>query len=440
PAAPAAPTAAPAEAAQPTAAPAQPIELTLISPDRELDQKVVAVYVSTFNAKMEQEGKPWRVKPILGPATDTDFFTKLTVDAAAQTLPDLVDLQSSWVADLAASRAIVDLAPYISTWDERDSIYPVILDAAKINNTYYSMPGGASTFSFFYRKDVLDAAGISTDQPKTWDDFYGACDNIATKAGIAAVCLPAATPWGGGTWQEGFRQVLMGFEGTIYDTADNTWVVSGPNLLKALTVYETLAKNKWLTVDELLGPNPWEPTKYQMFPAGELALCTGGDWQWTFDWGPEGATPIEGLFDKVARWQFPSEKGEPFVFVGVGGGLSISANSAHPEGAWEYLRHTAQAEVQCEAMKIHVGGPSGRKDIAEKCSFYTTAVNGKMVEATEFFGTGKFLASYTGESKYSDGIARATEEVITLQKTPEQAMADFAKAMKDALGDAAKEL
>jgi ABC-type glycerol-3-phosphate transport system substrate-binding protein len=227
----------------------------------------------------------------------------------------------------------------------------------------------------------------------------------------------------------------MSFNGEIYSESESKWVVSSPGLLKALTVYQTLAKNKWLTVDALLNPNPWEPTKYQMFPKGELAVCTGGDWQWTFDWGPDGATPIDGLFEKVGRWQFPSEDGKPFVFVGTGGGPAVSAKTKNLDAAWAFLEHMSRAEVTCEANKIYLGGPSGLDNFAELCPDYKTQVGGKMLEATSFFGTGKILRNRVGESKIVDGICRATEDVITLKSTPEEAMAAFAAAMKDSLGE-----
>ncbi len=235
--------------------------------------------------------------------------------------------------------------------------------------------------------------------------------------------------------------MLLSFNGTIYDTNDSKWVVSGPNLLKAFGVYETLAKNDWLTVEELMNPNPWEPTQVPGVSCRQLAMCTGGDWQWTFDWGPDGATPIEGLFEKVARWQYPTEDGKPYVFVSTGGGAAISAKTKSADGAWAYLETIGSNEVGCETLPIYLGGPSGRDDFADACPAYKTAVNGKMYEASTTFSSGRFLRSYTGESKFSDGIARATEDIITMKRTPEEAMANFAKAMKDSIGpDLVKEM
>lgn len=109
------------------------------------------------------------------------------------------------------------------------------------------------------------------------------------------------------------------------------WCIA-PNLLNAFKVYEPLSSNGWLTVDELLAPNPWEPIKYEGFPAGNVVIVTGGDWQWTFDWGPEGATPIDGLFQKVERWAFPVEDSNPFIFLDGGVGPVVVANTKLLDG------------------------------------------------------------------------------------------------------------
>jgi len=228
------------------AASAEPIEMSLMSPDRELDQKSVGVAIASFNERMKKEGKPWSVKGMPGPATDNDYNTKINVSAGAGTLPDIVMLGANVVADLAAGGALADLSGNIAKWDNYSHVFPVLKEANLINGKNYTLPGAASTFTFFYRKDVLSKNSIKDAQPNTWDDFYGLCDNIS-KAGVAAVCLPAATAWGGGSWQEGFRQVWMSFNGEIYSDSESKWVVSSPGLLKALTVYQTLAKNKWLT-------------------------------------------------------------------------------------------------------------------------------------------------------------------------------------------------
>ncbi len=79
------------------------VELTYMSPDRELGQQYDKIIIDSFNERMKKEGKPWSVKAVPGPATDNDYNTKVNVDAAAGTMADIVGLNSSVVADLAAS-------------------------------------------------------------------------------------------------------------------------------------------------------------------------------------------------------------------------------------------------------------------------------------------------------------------------------------------------
>jgi multiple sugar transport system substrate-binding protein len=214
-------------------------------------------------------------------------------------------------------------------------------------------------------------------------------------------------------------------------------------LLGALGVIETLATNDWLTVDMLLSPNPWEPIKYDGFPKGTVLFVTGGHWQWTFDWGPNGQTPIEGLFEKVDTWLFPSQIGEPFVYTSLGGGYAVSAASEHPDAAFEYVKHVLDPAVTCENSQAvdHVWGPTARDDVAGMCEYFRTAVNGKLASASGDMKVGRSMRSYVGEGKISDEVARVTESIITGKATAEEAMEQFAKEMRESLGeDAVKEL
>jgi len=430
-AAPAAPAAQPAGGAA-SAPAAALIELGYMTPDRELENRTKEVLIKGFNARMEQEGKLYRMTDVRGPATDNDIKTKLTLDAAAGTLPDVFRPRPEMIADFVAANYLADLRGHLESWADWSQYPDVLKPFAEIDGKIIGLPSGG-TFSFYYRKDLLEANGISTEQPKTWDEFFAVCGEIADKTDAVPTGIPAATPWGGGTWGEAFQMIWLSFNGSIFE--DGKWVVHSPNLLKAFQVYETLATNGWLTVDELLSPNPWEPIKYEGFPDGTVAIVTGGDWQWTFDWGPEGATPIEGLFEKVERWAFPAEDGNPFTFVDGGVGDVVAATSASVEGSADFIKYGADPEVACEVMQIHIGGPSARKDMAAKCDYYNTAVNGKMAQASKFFETGRnFNFNQLGSGKISDGVGRATEDIITGSKTAQEALDAFAEAMIDALG------
>ena len=315
------------------------IEITTMSPGRDLGIAYDQAVADAFNANMEAAGKPYRVVLGHGPATDNDYVAKINLDAASGQSADVTNVNYAAYQDMVAAGYLADITDLANAWDEWPKFADVIKDQLTIDGKIYGLSGG-TTFTLFYRKDVLEKAGISTDQPATWDEFYSRCDEILSKTGATPAGIPGARPWGGGTWEEGFRHVWLGFaeSNEIYDTTDGKWVVSSDGLLKALQVYETLAKNKWLTVEALLSPNPWEPIKYQGFVQGNVIVATGGDWQWEFDWGPKGANPIDDIFNKVDRWLFPSAIGKPFTYAAAGGPNAISATAKDIPAAFEYVK------------------------------------------------------------------------------------------------------
>ena len=93
-----APSAAPAQpAASDAAAPAgELVELSYLTPDRELENRTKEVLVKGFNTRMEETGKPWRVVGVVGPATDNDIKTKLTLDKDAPNCWQTLLPQAIW--------------------------------------------------------------------------------------------------------------------------------------------------------------------------------------------------------------------------------------------------------------------------------------------------------------------------------------------------------
>src|SRR4051794_4823602 len=63
-------------------------DVTIVSSGKELGLKYNDVIIQAFNAKMTADGKPFRAVAAPGPATDNDYKTKITLDAASGTLGD----------------------------------------------------------------------------------------------------------------------------------------------------------------------------------------------------------------------------------------------------------------------------------------------------------------------------------------------------------------
>jgi len=182
-----------------------------------------------------------------------------------------------------------------------------------------------------------------------------------------------------------------------------------------------------MPVDELLAPRPWTPTKYEMFPNGDLLMTTGGHWQWEFDWGPEGATPIEGLFEKVDRWLMPSEDGQPYFYASQGWGNMISAKSKYPEAAFEYVKSVNSPEDYCNRIATYAS-VSPRDDVKDVCLAYKEAVNGKLVDSEVRLLNGRYFFHFAPGLDYIvDEVAQLTEEILLGKLTAEEAAERFAQ-------------
>jgi multiple sugar transport system substrate-binding protein len=102
----------------------------------------------------------------------------------AQTKSDAYSIVSTdvvWTAEFAANGWIEELPENeLST----DKMLQPAVETAKYFNKLYAAPWRTNGGLLFYRKDLLDAAGITT-APKTWDEMKQACQKVQAKnAGI----------------------------------------------------------------------------------------------------------------------------------------------------------------------------------------------------------------------------------------------------------------
>ena len=55
--------------------------------------------------------------------------------------------------------------------------------------------------------------------------------------------LPAGTSWGGGTFGEGFLNVMLGTGSTLYNSEAEKWVIQSPGLTQTFELYDELQKD-----------------------------------------------------------------------------------------------------------------------------------------------------------------------------------------------------
>ncbi len=79
-----------------------------------------------------------------------------------------------WTAEFAANRYIVELP--MDQFPTGEFLKPVI-DSAMYRDKLYAVPNSSDGGMLYYRKDLLDAAGV-TAPPKTWAEMSDACTKV----------------------------------------------------------------------------------------------------------------------------------------------------------------------------------------------------------------------------------------------------------------------
>ena len=102
----------------------------------------------------------------------SDAFTVLNLDVV-------------WTAEFAANRWIVEMPQ--NEFDLENFLEPAV-ETAKYRDKLYAAPVYSDGALLYYRKDLLDKAGV-TEAPKTWDEMAQACAKVkALPEGKALGC------------------------------------------------------------------------------------------------------------------------------------------------------------------------------------------------------------------------------------------------------------
>ena len=407
-----------------------PVTLTLLEYQKPRAD-AAAKLLPEFEAAMSKQGRKIKVKLIRDILPDDQFKTKITQQYNAGQAPDVADYGASFVPGFAGAGYLLDLTPHLKKWADWNSFYPEVrAQIVQPDGKIYALPHEANTQTLFYRKDVLTKLGVATTQPATWPELVTRLQQITAKTGQPAIVLPAGTAWGGGTFGEGFLNVMLGTGSKLYNTKSKKWVIESAGLTKTFQLYDELTKDKLLPVEALLNPEPWQPTKYKAFPAGTLPVAAQGTWGWRYDWGPEGAAPIPGLLQKVAIWDYPSDSSQPYSVSSVAFSYEVSAKTKHADAAVELAKWLSSGKAMAEQL-VAVGAAAPRNDLdsVEPYSSQTT-----LIDAGKQLASSRSFPPRPGQDQIAQVVGEATEGILTGKMDGSAAAKSFTQKAKELLG------
>lgn len=347
------------------------------------------------------------------PAPEKDYLSKILTELRAGNAPDIFTANSDAdVPDIVAAGYAAPITEAVKAWDGYDQLF----DSAKALSTnadgeIYSLASMFSILQLYYRRDILEKAGISTEQPTTWDELLDRAREIKAKTGAYGLLLPAGLSWGGGAFSEGFNLLLVGTSTPQITNDDGTLNLKGEGIKDAFGFYKALIDEDLMPIEPLLGPEPWVVPKYDMFPAGKLVATTCGSWCYIYDWGRESKNPIPDVEHAVGTWAMPGKDGGLNVIVGSQNPWMVNAQGADVDMATKVILELSSVDATV-AYAERIGSIPARKDAADSPAFQALTA---LVPVHSAADKGTFLKPGEGFSVVSEGVARATDALLQKQ-------------------------
>lgn len=373
------------------------------------------------------------VEVIEYPAPDKDYLSKLLTELAAGNAPDLFSMPSaSSVADMVAAGYLAPITKEFKAWDGYAGFYDVAKElAVSPDGETYVMPFMLGIQQIYFRRDVLEKAGVSTEQPKTWRELLDRAAEIKEKSGAYGLLLPAGVSWGSGSFDEGFQHLIVGSKTPQLVAEDGTFDLNGEGVKDVFGFYKELIDKDLMPVQPLLGPEPWVIPKYEMFPSGKLAATTCGSWCYIFDWGRESKNPIPDVTNVVGTWTVPGQDGGEYVLANLAAPWGVSAKSSNVELAIKALLEIGALETQV-SYAARIGNIPASRDAAKDPEFQKLTELVPIHAAAE---NGVFLKQASGFGTVAEGVARATEALLRKDVDAAGAQQILVDYVKETLGD-----
>ena len=278
---------------------------------------------------------------------------KLLTAYAGDAMPDLFQLGNTWIPEFVALRAVEPLDQRLQAWPQAalKDYFPGILATNRLEGHTYALPWYVDTRLFFYRTDLVAAAGW-TELPATWEEWVQAMTRIKALAGPErhAILLPI------NEWQ---LPVILALQrgATLLRDRDRYGNFREPRFREAFAFYLSLFERG-------LAPpvgNTQMANLYQEFANGAFAVYVSGPWN-IGEFGRRLPAAVQPHWDTapLPAWipphpNLPPPGGrESWVGASLAGGasLALSRTSLRREAAWTLLEFLAEPEQQARFYQL----------------------------------------------------------------------------------------
>jgi multiple sugar transport system substrate-binding protein len=252
----------------------------------------------------------------------TAQYQKLRAAAKSGDVPDVVQIEYSFLPSFTITDTVLDLAPYGA--DELgDEFAASAWGQVSTDDKVWGLPQDLGPTGQLYRTDIFEKAGVEV--PETWDEYAAAAEAIKSKTGSYISDLPgnSFSPILALLWQAGARP--FGFDGDKTVTID----LDSDEVTTVIEYWNDLIQRDLVDTAPQLDDN-W----YQSIASGKYASWLAAAWGPTFLQGTAAGT--SGLWQATPMPQWDASA--PASGNQGGSAIAVAADSDAKIVAAEFVK------------------------------------------------------------------------------------------------------
>ncbi len=256
----------------------------------------------------------------------------VTVFGAKDATYDVIAADIPWAPEFASAGYLTPLDKYV-TADIRKNFFEGSLLATTFKDKVYGVPWYQNVGLLFYRKDILDKAGLQP--PKTFDEMNDMAAKLQTPDMYGYTFAGFKNEGLSAMWLE----LLWGFGGEFWDSSTGKVLVNSPEAEASLQWMLDAIYTKKITPDKVItfkGPDLQATfaqgnTVFARAFASAISDFEKADAKVKGKWG---AVPVLAVAGKKSAGTLGNWN------------LSISSTSKNPDAAWKYIEYLTNLDSQ----------------------------------------------------------------------------------------------
>ena len=255
------------------------------------------------------------------------YWDRIATQAAAQSLPDIMQHDYSQIYDWVQRGLLADLTPYIrSGVIDTSNIASSFLDGGRFSGGIYGISLGTNALCVAYDTDVLARAGIPMPDTATWtwDDFVQMAIDVYQATGIQTMPIFNGDP------RHGLENMLIQMGDSVFGADGNSLGFTDTSVLTEFFDINLQLQDAGVMVDPELAFLQVTPDEGQLAQGN-----TWVEWIWSNQLASTQAVTSDtmalGLMPRLSNAEQPGTYLKPSMF------FSITSQAENPEEAARFI-------------------------------------------------------------------------------------------------------